>query len=462
MTTSLTDGQETKGTRSQAGDDAGGAVKEAPALDSIVLDRSDSDFLAGAYDTYAQIRTKGPVVRVRHYAFLRDEEEQKSAMAGERPISELLFVSHYDEAAAALLDDRLASNPAVMLTQEQRDNLPPVPEAFGPIAHSLIMLDPPDHTRLRKLVQPSFNMRALESLKPRIQRIADELLDKAEQEAARHGETAPERRMDLVKAFAYPLPVTVISDMLGIPEEDREAAQQWAEIRPDSRDPKAIEQTRKKLVAFSNYLRELFERKRREPGDDMISQMVHAQEDGDKLNEKELLSMVFLLYLAGHVTTVNLISNGVTALLSHPEQLARFKADPGLARGVVEETLRYWGPVDYLGSVRTAKEDMELGGTSIPKGTHVTIGLGAANRDPAQFEDPDKYDIAREGAHRHVAFGKGIHLCLGAPLARIEGQIAFETLFRRFPDLRLAVPVEKLRWGGAAGLRGFRELPVLF
>lgn len=455
---------ETTGTHSPRGgiDDAEDAAKETPVLESVVLDRSNPDFLARAHEAYAEMRIKGPVVRTRFHPFLKDEDERKSVMNGERPSSEVLFVSRYEEAASALTDARLSSDPYVLMTSEQRETLPVMLAEFQPLMHSLLMLDPPDHMRLRKLVQPSFNAHAMEALKPRIQRLADELLDKAEQEAAVRGEAAPERRMDLRKAFAYPLPVKVISDMLGIPEEDREAVQQWSEFQLDSRDPAIIEHTRKTLVAFTSYLGDLFERKRRTPADDMITQMVHAQEDGDKLSEKELLSMVFIIFLAGHLTTVNLIGNGVVALLTHPEQLARFKAVPGLASGVVEETLRYWGPTDYPRTMRIAKEDMELGGVPIPKGAQVAIGLASSNRDAGQFEDPDTYDISRADANRHIAFGKGIHLCLGAPLARIEGQIAFETLFRRFPELRLAVPADELRWGSPAGLRGFRELPVLF
>jgi len=443
-------------------DDTTTGAKEAPRLESVVLDRADPEFLAKSAEIYREMRAHGPIVRARHYPFPRDQAEQQSAMKGQRPIADVLVVNQYHETAAALLDERLASDPSARLTPEQRATQSPMPDQFRPILHSLIMLDPPDHTRLRKLVQPSFNMRALEALKPRIQRIADDLIDNAEREAAKRGESAPERHVDLIHAFAYPLPVKVISDMLGIPEEDRETVQELAQLRIDTRDPAAMAKTNKMIVALSEYLGDLFERKRRTPTDDMISQMVHAQEDGDKLDEKELLSMVILLYLAGHVTTVNLIGSGVAALLTHPEQLARFKADPGLVRAVVEETLRYWGPVEYLGSTRTAKEDMEISGVSIPKGAQVLIGLGAANRDPAQFEHPDTYDNSRADVQRHLAFGKGIHLCLGAPLARIEGQIAFETLFRRWPDLRLEVAADKLRWGGAAGLRGFRELPVLF
>lgn len=444
---------------------AEGTPKEIPEVGSVVLDRSDPTFWGKAYGLYAEMWAKGPVVRARHCSLVRDEDDENRAAEDEIPVREVLFVNHYEEAAAALLDERLSSDPHALLTPEQRAKLPPVPAELRPTARSLLALDPPDHTRLRRLVQPSFNARALDALKPRIQRITDELLDKAEQEAAARGEAAPERRMELIKAFAYPLPVRVISDMLGIPEEDREMLQQVTELRFDGRQTAAaLETNRKKIAHFNGYLRDLFERKRRAPADDMITQMVHAQEEGEKLSEDELLSMVFVLYFAGHVTTVNLIGNGVAALLTHPDQLARFKSDPELAKGVVEETLRYWSPIDYLGgaTLRTAKEDMEIGGAPICKGSQLAIGLSAANRDPEQFKEPDTYDITRANAHRHLAFGRGIHLCLGAPLARIEGQIAFETLFRRFPDLRLSVPAEALRWGAAAGMRGFREVPARF
>ena len=232
-------------------------------------------------------------------------------------------------------------------------------------------------------------------------------------------------------------------------------------LRVDRRQGQGVDEaTRAGLREFASYLRDLFERKRRHPADDMITRLVQAEEDGDRFTEDEILSMVFLLFLAGHVTTVNLIGNGVVALLTHPDQLAQFKAKPGLVRGVVEETLRYWGPVDFIGR-RIAKEDVELGGTLIPAGEQATVSLAAANRDPAQFANPDVYDITRPDASRHVAFGKGIHVCLGAPLARVEGQVAFATLFRRFPELRLAVPAEEIRWGGSF-LRGFGRLPILF
>jgi cytochrome P450 len=303
----------------------------------------------------------------------------------------------------------------------------------------------------------------MEAMRPSIQQTVDDLLDRAEREAAARGETPGNRRMELVTQFAYPFPVTVISDLLGIPLEDREQIKGWTEnlLRVDrGRDEGLDQQVRQGLLDFTAYLKDLFARKRREPSDDMIGRMVSMEDDGDTLTEEETLATVFLMYLAGHVTTVNLVGNGVVALLSQPEQLAMLKADPRLAKNMVEETLRYWGPVDFIGR-RIAKQDLEIADTAIPRGEQVTVSLASANRDPERFADPDVFDITREDANRHVAFGKGIHVCLGAPLARVEGQVAFETLFRRYPDLRLAVPAEEIEWSGQF-LRGFRQIPLLF
>ena len=433
------------------------------------LDLADPHFMPNAYDTYADLRTRGPVSRVRFVAGEEDEEEKEASDDGvkeQRPEffgRETFFVTHYDEVVATLLGDNFSSDPRSAISQEQLEQQPPIPEEFRPLSRSILLLDPPDHTRLRKLVQPSFTGRAMQALRGNIQRIANDLLDRAEHDASGRGEALPNRRMDLIKAFAYPFPVTVIGDMLGIPREDRETIRGWTEnlLRADRlRDKEVDEETRAGLREFTAYLRDLFERKRQTPADDMISRLVQAQGDGD-LDEDETLGTVFLMFLAGHVTTVNLVGNGVVALLSHPDQLAKLKAAPELlAKGVVEETLRYWGPVDFIAR-RIAREDVEVGGTVIPAGEQAAIGLAAANRDPERFVNPDIFDISRADANRHVAFGKGIHACLGAPLARIEGQVAFATLFRRFPELRLAVPVEEVRWGGSF-LRGFPRLPVLF
>jgi cytochrome P450 len=269
--------------------------------------------------------------------------------------------------------------------------------------------------------------------------------------------------MELVSQFAYPFPVTVISDLLGIPPADRDQIRGWTEnlLRIDrGRDQAMDEQVRQGLRDFTAYLQALFARKRQQPTDDMISRMVLMEDEGDVLTEEETLATVFLMYLAGHVTTVNLVGSGAVALLTHPQQLAKLQADPTLAKNVVEETLRYWGPVDFVGR-RFAREDLQLAGASIKRGEEVTVSLAAANHDPRRFADPETFDITREEANRHVAFGKGIHVCLGAPLARVEGQVAFETLVRRYPRLRLAVPEEELAWSGSF-LRGFRQVPLLF
>ncbi|HEY0128697.1 MAG TPA: cytochrome P450, partial [Rubrobacteraceae bacterium] len=388
-------------------------------------------------------------------------EEQRGVFGRQ----ETFFVTHYDEVIETLLDDRFAVDPRSTMSSEQVEKLESqTPEEFRLFSRSIIALDPPDHTRLRKLVQPSFTGRGMEALRGSIQEIVDDLLDGAERAAAERGEAAPERRMDLIEAFAYPFPVTVISDMLGIPREDRETIRGWTEnlLRVDRLQGGEVdEETRAGLREFIDYLRDLFGHKRRVPTDDMISRLVHVEEDGEILDEEEILATVFLMFLAGHVTTVNLIGNGVVALLTHPDQLAKVKAHPELlAKGVVEETLRYWGPVDYIGR-RTAREDVEVGGTVIAKGEQATVNLASANRDPERFANADVFDISRPDANRHVAFGKGIHVCLGAPLARVEGQIAFATLFRRFPELRLAVLDEELGWSGSF-LRGFARLPVLF
>jgi cytochrome P450 len=452
---------------SENGAGTGTASEEARQEEPVDLDLGDPDFMANAYDIYADLRAKGPVSRAR---FAGGEEEASGDGAEEQREffgpRETFFVTHYDEVIATLLDDRFSVDPRSAMSSEQREQMeeqPPMPEELRPLLRSLLLIDPPDHTRLRKLVQPSFTGRGMEALRGNIQQIVDDFLDQAERDAAERGEVAPDRRMDLIESFAYPFPVTVISDMLGIPREDRETIHGWTEnlLSADRRRGQEMdEETRAGLREFIDYLRDLFERKRRDPTDDMISRLVHAEEDGDVLEEDEILSMVFLLCLAGHGTTVNRVGNGVVALLTHPDELAKLKSDPKLAKGVVEETLRYWGPVDFVGR-RIAKEDVELAGTMIPKGEQATVSLASANRDPERFANPDVFDITRAHANRHLAFGKGIHVCLGAPLARVEGQVAFTTLFRRFPDLRLAVPAEEIRWGNSF-LRGFARLPVLF
>ena len=452
---------EAQSTATKDGSGRNGAEGNDVADDVVALNLRDPQFMTNAFETYAQLREKGPVVRVK-FGGAGDTEEKENAR---NPFfqRETVFVSHYDDVVATLLDDRFSVDVFSQMTPEERENQPEGAAEFRPLARSLISIDPPDHTRIRKLVQPSFTGRGMEAMRGSIQEVVDRLLDGVERDAEARGETPGNRRMELVSQFAYPFPVTVISDLLGIPREDREQIRGWTEnlLRIDrGRDQGIDEEVRRGLRDFTSFLKELFARKRREPTDDMISRMVRAEEEDETLSEDEILSTVFLMYLAGHVTTVNLVGSGVVALLTHPDQLAKLQADPSLAKNVVEETLRYWGPVDFIGR-RFAKEDLAIAGTEIPKGEQVTVSLLSANRDPERFANPDVFDITRPDANRHVAFGKGIHVCLGAPLARIEGQIAFETLIRRYPELRLAVPEDEIVWSGSF-LRGFRQVPLLF
>ncbi|MCC6315739.1 MAG: cytochrome P450 [Thermomicrobiales bacterium] len=426
------------------------------ATEFVALDMRDANFMANAYDRYAALRETGRVVPVR-------VDRGGQTQDGPFGRSETWFVTHYDDVVATLLDDRLSSDVFAQLAPERRAQTPATPEELRPLARSLIVTDPPDHTRLRKLVQPSFTGRNMAAMRPAIQETIDRLLDAAERAAADRGETAPNRQMELIGALAYPFPVTVISDLLGIPADDRARIKGWTEhlLRADRGQGQVIDETvRTGLREFAAYLRQLFARLRREPGEGMIAQLVRAEDEDGALSEEELLSTVFLMYLAGHVTTVNLVGNAVVALLTHPDELAKLQADPTAAKNAVEETLRYWGPVDFVGR-RFAMEDMEIAGTDIPRGDQVSVGLAAANRDPGKFANPDAFDISRPDATRHIAFGKGIHVCLGAPLARVEGQIALETLVRRYPDLRLAAPIAELTWGRSF-LRGFGRLPLLF
>jgi cytochrome P450 len=338
--------------------------------------------------------------------------------------------------------------------------MPETPEELQPLRRNILTVDPPEHTRLRKLVQPSFTASAIETLRPRIQQIADDLLDAVEAAAAERGESAPDRKMELISQFAYPLPITVICEMLGIPPEDRERTRQWSENLLSAQSPERMEELGRNIGEFIAYLRDLFARKRETPDEDLISQLLQVEVDGDRLTEDEILAMVFILFVAGHITTVNLIGNGVFALLTHPEQASKLRSDPGLVANAIEEILRYYGPAETT-TARFAREDIELGGQAVAKGEPLLVVLAAADRDPTRFSDPQSFDITRDDANRHIAFGKGIHACLGAPLARLEGQIALETLFRRYPDLRLAVPESEITWAPSF-LRSLNGLPLSF
>jgi cytochrome P450 PksS len=418
------------------------------------IDLSDPEFREHAFERYEGMRARCPVSRAIITSGQGGVDEQAIF---NRP---LWLVTDYEIGSRALLERAITVEMASVLTPEQLAQMPETPAEFEPLMRNILTVDPPEHSRLRKLVQPSFTASAIEKLRPRIQQLADELLDTAEAAAAERGERAPDRQMELISQFTYPLPITVICDMLGIPAEDREQTRRWSEELLSAQSPERMEEIRRNIGEFIVYLRELFARKRETPGDDLISQLLQVEVEGDRLTEDDILAMVFILFVAGHITTVNLIANGVFALLTNPEQAARLRADPGLVTNAVEEILRYYGPAETT-TARFAREDVELGGQAIAKGEPLLVVLAAADRDPARFADPQSFDITRDDANRHIAFGKGVHACLGAPLARLEGQIALETLFRRYPDLRLAVPESEITWAPSF-LRSLTGLPLLF
>ncbi|MFG3505240.1 cytochrome P450 [Streptomyces sp. NPDC047821] len=388
---------------------------------TVDLSAYGEEFTADPYPYYAKLRENGPVHHVR-------TSQENEAW---------LIVGH-GEARAALADPRLSKSPATAGFQMLDE------QVIGP---NLLVLDPPDHTRLRKLVAGEFTGRRVEALRPRVQRITDELIDAM----------APHGRADLVAALAFPLPITVICELLGVPAGDRDSFRAWS---TEVVAPTSAEAESEAVHALARYLDELIEDKRcAGPADDLLSALLRASaEDGDQLSAAELRAMAYLLLIAGHETTVNLIANGVRALLGHPDQLAALRADPGLLDGAVEEMLRYDGPVETA-TVRFAREPVPVADVVIPRGATVLVGLGAGDRDPARFPDPDRFDIRRDTGG-HLAFGHGIHYCLGAPLARLEGRIAVRALLDRFPALSLDPDAGPPDWLPGLLIRGTRRLPV--
>ncbi|MET7884669.1 cytochrome P450 [Streptomyces avermitilis] len=387
----------------------------------IDLGEYGARFTEDPYPVYAELRERGPVHWVR--------TPQPEAYEG------WLVVGH-EEARAALADPRLSKDGT-------KKGLTPLDaELMGPY---LLVVDPPEHTRLRSLVARAFTMRRVEALRPRIQEITDGLLD----------EMLPRGRADLVDSFAYPLPITVICELLGVPDIDR------VTFRALSNEIVAPTDGDKEFAAYGKlaaFLDELIEDKRSTaPADDLLGDLIRTRaEDDDRLSGEELRAMAFILLVAGHETTVNLITNGVHTLLTHPDQLAALRADMTLLDRAVEEVLRFEGPVETA-TYRYAAESMEIGGTAIAEGDPVMIGLDAAGRDPARHPDPHVFDIHR-APQGHLAFGHGIHYCLGAPLARLEARVALRSLLERCPDLALDGP-PGARLPGML-IRGVRRLPV--
>ncbi|WP_367319952.1 cytochrome P450 [Streptomyces sp. HUAS ZL42] len=388
----------------------------------IDLGEFGDGFRRDPHTVYARLRERGPVHRVR----LPQHEAHH----------ETWLVVGYEEARAALADPRLAKDGTKIGITFLDEEL---------IGKYLLIADPPQHTRLRGLVTRAFTMRRVEQLRPRVQEITDDLLDTM----------LPHGRADLVESFAYPLPITVICELLGVPEMDRT---EFRKISTEAVAPSSAESEYDAFVRLAEYLTGLIEDKRcAGPSDDLLSDLIRTTaEDGDRLSPQELRGMAFILLIAGHETTVNLITNAVHALLAHPDQLAALRADMSLLDGAVEETLRYEGPVENA-TFRFAAEPLRIAGTSVRQGDAVMIGLTAADRDGDRFPAPDRFDIRRD-ARGHVAFGHGIHYCLGAPLARLEARTAIRSLLERAPELTL--DGEPGEWLPGMLMRGVRSLPV--
>lgn len=406
-----------------------GGTAMTDLLEPLVL---DEDFVQRSHEVTARLRETTPVRFV--------------VLPGGFPV---WLVTGHAEARAAMTDPRLSSHHVYDRLERMRLAAAGAGEdaesLFAPeLAQNLLNLDPPDHTRLRKLVSAVFTTRSVAPLRPRIEEITDELLDAM----AAAGEA------ELLADYAYPLPIRVICELLGIPFADRDRFTDWSRTMVAATTPEEVGAASKLMAG---YLGDLVEAKRADPGEDLLSRLVHVSEDGDRLSRDELISTAVVLLTGGFETTVNLISSGMLALLRHPDQLALLRSRPDLLGGAVEEFLRYETP-NNLSSPRYATEPVELGGVEIPAGHFVMASWLSANREP-RFADPDRLDITRKPGG-HLAFGHGIHYCLGAPLARLEGEIAFGRLLARFADVELAVPEEELRWRFSTAMHGLETLPL--
>jgi cytochrome P450 len=376
-------------------------------------------------------------------------------------------VSRYDDCLAILRDRRASSDREIVAVERMPEGFRQPTTPDDPIAAAMLeqrpflFRDPPDHTRLRGLVSKAFTPRVVEQLRARTQQVVDELIDAAMQREANQSQNANEP-VDLLEEFAYPLPVRIICDLLGVPLEDQERFKGWSHALARGLDPdfllspEILAARTEGVIQFSQYFFELLGERRANPGEDLLSRLVQSEDQGQMLTEGELLSTCILLLVAGHETTVNLIAGGALALLRHPDQLDRFRNDSEVTRSGVEEMLRYESPVQTTG--RAISEDCEIGGVKMQAGDFTLLLIASANRDPDQFEDPDRFDVARN-PNNHLGFGFGIHHCLGAPLARMEAQVALSTLVRRAPNLRLAV--DEVTYKRNFVLRGMESLPVV-
>ena len=326
------------------------------------------------------------------------------------------MITTYEAAVEALKDQRMIKDFSKLFGDQMGHR--------SVFTENMLFSDPPDHKRLRGLVQKAFTPKMIAGMRGRIQEITDELLEKA----------AERPHMNLIDDVAFPLPIIVICEMLGVPSADRDKFRIWSNSLIEGSNGENAERIYEHMNEFTGYLGDWFAKTQENPGDDLISQLIQAEEKGDQLTERELYGVVSLLIIAGHETTVNLIGNGMLSLLQHPDQFKKLQSHPELIQSAIEELLRFEGPVEFSTS-RWAGEDFEFKGKAMKRGDIVIVALNSANHDPLQFENPDLLDITREKSP-HLAFGTGIHHCLGAPLARMEGEIAISSLMRRFPAMK--------------------------
>jgi cytochrome P450 len=384
------------------------------------------DRLADPYPAYSELRERGRVQKTAagHWQVL-----------GYAEVSALLTDPRFGEAAGR--------GGRIRLSRAKREG----PHQLLGRVDTMLSQDPPEHTRLRRLVSKAFTPRSVQKMRPRIQEIVNELLDGL----------AGRVEFDLVSELAWPLPVIVIAEMLGIPREDRERFKRWSDamVATLGGDYSSLDEARRSNEELVEYVSRVIADRRKQPRDDLISRLVAAEESGQRLSEDEMLGTVALLLVAGNETTAHLISSGMLVLLQKPGESARLRSDPSLLPSAVDEMLRYTGPVHT--TRRTAREDVQLGDAEISRGEVVVGVLAAANRDPEKYADPDRFDVARNPTD-HMAFGDGIHFCLGAALARLEGQVAIGTLLARFPSLRLLD--DPPEWGGTFAIRGVTSLRV--
>ena len=399
------------------------------------VDVTNAKFKANPFPFYAQLRAEAPVFPVT----VPMPTKQRAWL-----------ITRYSDVQDVLKDARFAKNPRNAMSPEQLKKRPWIPSMFKPLEQNMLDLDSPDHTRLRALVHKAFTPRLIEQMRDQIQALTDELLDAAE----------PKGSMDLIADFALPLPLTIIGRILGVPAKDNHKFHRWTKTLLSAGTNTNYVVFIPIIMRFMGYLKKLIKERRAHPKDDLVTALVQAKDGSDKLSGDEVLAMIFLLLIAGHETTVNLIGSGSLALLEHTDQMEKLRSEPAIIKPAIEELLRFVCPVE-MATERYAREDITIAGTTIPRGELVLAVIGSANRDANYFDNPDTLDVTREN-NKHLAFGLGAHYCLGASLARLEGQIAISTLIRRMPNLRLSIAPDQIRWRGGIILRGLEALPVSF